>query len=355
VDGAGASGTPRGPPNPEAIRRNVIRHGERMRILTLTNMYPTDANPTYGTFVADQAAALRRHPRVERCDVMFIDGRASRWNYFRAFPRLARALRRAPVDVIHAHYGITGAVAVSQRRVPTVVTYHTGDLQGEYPWQHTVSKIVYRLATDNIAVSRRAMTALPGPAHHVTCGVDTTVFTPRERAAARETFGIADGELALLFPSSPRRVVKAYPRFVELVAELRRRGHAVHELHLEDLGRDEVPVIMAAADAMALTSTREGAPVCVMEALACGVGIVSTPVGDVASMLDGARNTRVLEFEAVAFADAVEQVIAADPAVRAADPLSTGFDESTITERVVGILEQARDCAGDKAGHVKCA
>jgi teichuronic acid biosynthesis glycosyltransferase TuaC len=317
-------------------------------------MYPTDADPTYGTFVADQVAALRRHPRVERCDVMFVDGRASRWSYVRAFPRLARTLRRRPVDVIHAHYGLTGAVAVLQRRVPAVVTYHTGDLVGEQPWQHAVSRIVYRLATDNIAVSRRAMTALPGPAHHVTCGVDMTLFTPRDRAAAREAFGIADGELALLFPSSPRHVVKAYPRFAELVGELRRRGHAVHELHLEDLRRDQVPVIMAAADAMALTSTREGAPVCVMEALACGVGIVSTPVGDVASMLDGARNARVLEFDAVAFADAVEQVIASDPGVRAADPISTRFDEGTIIERVVGILERACDAQGTRRELVGC-
>src|SRR5450755_427150 len=100
-----------------------------MRILTLTNMYPTEADPTFGTFVGDQVEALRRHPGVERCDVLFVDGRSSRRNYVMGFEELRSALRRAPVDVVHAHYGLSGAIAVSQRRVPAVVTYHTGDLE----------------------------------------------------------------------------------------------------------------------------------------------------------------------------------------------------------------------------------
>ena len=70
--------------------------------------------------------------------------------------------------------------------------------------------------------------------------------------------------------------------------ELRRRGHRVRELHLRGLARDEVPTIMAAADAMVLTSLQEGSPVAVMEALATGLGVVATPVGDVEQMLAGA-------------------------------------------------------------------
>ena len=134
-----------------------------MRILTLTNMYPTEADPTFGTFVGDQVAALRVPPRVERCDVLFVAGRASRWNYARAFGQLRHALRANPVDVIHAHYGLTGAIATSQRRVPAVVTYHTGDLELTR-WQRAVSRLAYRLAADNICVSLRAMKQLPGPA-----------------------------------------------------------------------------------------------------------------------------------------------------------------------------------------------
>jgi teichuronic acid biosynthesis glycosyltransferase TuaC len=311
-----------------------------MRILTITNLYPTAADPTFGTFVGDEVEALRRHPRVERCDVLFVDGRSSRWNYASAFPRLALALRRNPVDVVHAHYGLAGAIAATQRRVPTVVTYHTGDLELTR-WQRTVSRQAYRLAADNICVSRRAMERLPGPAHHLTCGVDVDLFTPRDRSVSRAAFGVGDRELAILFPSSPDRPKKAYSRFEGVVKELRRRGHDVHELHLRALRRDQVPDLMAAADVMVLTSTQEGSPVAVMEALACGLPIVSTPAGDVPSMLSDAEYARVLGFNTIAFADAAERLHGADETPRRADPASLRFASTEVTDRLVAILEGA--------------
>lgn len=311
-----------------------------MRILTLTNMYPTEADPTYGTFVGDQVQALRRHPRVQRCSVMFVDGRSGRYNYASAFPRLVQTLHRDPVDVIYAHYGLTGAIAVAQRRTPTVVTYHTGDLELTR-WQRSVSRLAYRLATDNICVSRRAMEELPGPAHHLTCGLDLSAFGPRDRAQARSRFGVLEDELAVLFPSSPDRPKKAYPRFAAVLTELRNRGHRVHELQLKGLTREEVPTLMAAADVMVLTSLQEGSPVAVMEGLAAGLGVVATPVGDVAQMLTGARNARVQPFDVGAFADATEAVAAADAGERLPDPISQRFSDAAITERLVEILERA--------------
>jgi len=318
-----------------------------MRILTMTNLYPTPDDPTYGTFVGDQVAALRSHPSVERCDVLFVNGRQSRWNYLTAFAEIRQAIGRAPVDVVHAHYGLTGVIAVSQRRVPTVITYHTGDLELT-SWQRAASRLAYRLAADNICVSRRAMEQLPGPAHHLTCGVDVTLFSPLDRSAARAAFGVGDGDLALLFPSSPDRPKKAYPRFREVVAELRGRGRHVHELQLTGLAREQVPQLLAAADVMVLTSTQEGAPVVVMEALACGLGIVATPVGDIPSMLSAATNAEVLDFDVAVFADAVERVDLADLGTRRADPASLRFATTLVTDRLVAILESA--CARGAGG-----
>jgi teichuronic acid biosynthesis glycosyltransferase TuaC len=325
-----------------------------MRILTMTNLYPTEADPTFGTFVGDQVEALRAHPGVERCDVLFVDGRSSRLNYLKAFAGLRRALVRAPVDVVHAHYGLMGGIAVTQRRVPAVITYHTGDLEIT-SWQRAISRQAYRMAADNICVSRHAMSRLPGPAHHLSCGVDLDLFGPRERASARRAFGVRDGEVGLLFPSRPARPKKAYPRFAEVVGELRRRGHAVHELHLRGLTRERVPELMAAADAMVLTSTQEGTPVSVMEALACGLGTVATPVGDVPDMLRAARNARVLEFETGAFADAVEVVLAASPAERSPDPEVRRFATSEITERLVAILGAVCAPGGARTAPAPCA
>jgi glycosyltransferase involved in cell wall biosynthesis len=311
-----------------------------MRILTVTNMYPTEADPTIGTFVGDQVQALRRHPRVECCEVLFINGARDRRNYLRGPLLLRRAMRKRRFDVVLAHYGLTGAVAVTQRSAPVVITYHAGDVLGDR-WQLMVSRIAYRFAADAISVSVDGLAALPGPAHHLTCGIDLKLFTPRPRAPARERFGVEPGELAVLFPSSPHRVFKKYPRFVAVLDELRARGHRVHELQLRGLSRSEVPELMAAADVMALTSSVEAAPVAVMEALACGLSVVATPVAELPSMLGSAAHARVLPFDAVAFADAVEELVRIAPAERAPDPDSRRFDEDAITDRLVEILEAA--------------
>lgn len=311
-----------------------------MRILTVTNLYPTPADPTFGTFVGDQVAALRKHPRVEACEVLFIDGRSDKWNYLRGLGRVHRAIRAQPFDVVLAHYGLTGALAVTQRRVPVVITYHAGDIMGER-WQRAISRQAYRRAADNISVSMAGLDQLPGPAHLLTCGIDLDLFVPRDRAAARARFEVPNDAVAVLFPSHPDRIFKRYPRFVEVLAELRGRGHAVHELQLRGLSRGEVPELMAAADIMVMTSSVEGAPVAIMEALACGLPIVSTPVAEVPAMLADADHARVLEFDARGFADAVEAVLSGAPGERTPDPASRRFGEREITERLVQILEAA--------------
>ena len=96
-----------------------------MRVLAVTNMYPTDDEPGFGAFVFEQVDALRRLG-IE-VDVLSFDGRRDRTAYLRAVARL-REQARGGYDVVHAHYGLSGAVAMLQRRVPVVTTFHGSDI-----------------------------------------------------------------------------------------------------------------------------------------------------------------------------------------------------------------------------------
>ncbi|SFQ78712.1 glycosyltransferase family 4 protein [Donghicola eburneus] len=73
-------------------------------------------------------------------------------------------------------------------------------------------------------------------------------------------------------------------------------------------------IVDAISDAkvLLLTSHHEASPTVVKEALSCGIPVVSTPVGDVASVIDDGRTGRIVAPEAEKFAEAIMDVLGWD-------------------------------------------
>src|SRR5262249_21172994 len=124
------------------------RTGQELRVLVLTNMYPSAAEPSLGCFVEDQVEDLRRLG-VDATVVAF-DGRTPKSRYLTASGQVRRVLRNGRFDLTHAHYGLTGATACLQLRTPIVTTFHGTDAR--VPWQRGISWIVAR-RTRPIAVA----------------------------------------------------------------------------------------------------------------------------------------------------------------------------------------------------------
>ena len=97
-------------------------------VLVVTNLWPTEADPSYGSFVKAQMESLR--PLGVEFDVLFINGRESKWNYLRGVRQVRRQLRAKRYDLIHAHFGLSGWVARWQLRVPVVVSFMGDDVLG---------------------------------------------------------------------------------------------------------------------------------------------------------------------------------------------------------------------------------
>ncbi|MCX6344472.1 MAG: glycosyltransferase [Armatimonadetes bacterium] len=100
-----------------------------LKVLAVTNMYPTDSKPYCGISVQGHVEALRA-AGIE-VDVLFIDGPASKLNYLWGIFRLWACLLRKRYDVIHAHYVYIGWVARMQIGTPVVVTSHGSDTLGD--------------------------------------------------------------------------------------------------------------------------------------------------------------------------------------------------------------------------------
>ena len=102
-----------------------------MRVLVVTNMYPTDEAPYYGIFVKEQVESLRRLG-IE-VDVEVHLGRASKWRYLSGLFSLTRRLRAGNYDLIHSHHTYSTVLALAARRLgrrrpPIVQTFHEGEV-----------------------------------------------------------------------------------------------------------------------------------------------------------------------------------------------------------------------------------
>jgi teichuronic acid biosynthesis glycosyltransferase TuaC len=314
-----------------------------VKILVFTNMYPSAAKPWFGIFVQEQAVELER--LGVGVSVLAFDGTDDRLNYLRAARRFRRGLRAERFDLVHAHYGLTGAIAVSQRRCPVVTTFHGGDFSGLVPWHAAVSRVVARLCTpvvvtpdgrDRLGV-RRA-TVIPA-------GVDTERFRPGDRLAARREFQLdEEAPYALLLGARSDRNKRA-DLFDAAVAQARRTVPELGSLALEGLARDRVAALMNAVDVGVLTSDREGLPVAVREALACMTPVVAVPAGGVADVLAGLPGCAVVPRDPARLGAAIVAALSAGrpPQLRERAEETSG---AVVAKRLVALYEDvlARGC-----------
>jgi hypothetical protein len=165
------------------------------------------------------------------------------------------------------------------------------------------------------AVSAELAERIPGRAAEraavLPCGVDTDRFRPLPRAAARAELGLPPERPLLLFAADPARAEKRFDRAVA-VAE-RSRAELIA---LEGVAPDRVPLYVNAANAVLVPSEREGFGLAVLEALACDVPVLATPVGIHAAATAGVAGTLCAPFEETRWSDAVAQHLRAeDPRV----------------------------------------
>ena len=227
-------------------------------------------------FVREQAEALRRHG-VE-CELFLVAGKGV-GGYLGHLKALKTQIKAYRPDVVHAHYGLCGLLANLQRRVPVVTTYHGSDINDSRI--RFFSKLAMHLSRWNVFVSQKSIDIVH-PHNRFSllpCGVDLSDLQLTEKKEARLKMHLDETRRYVLFAGAFDNPVKNASLAREAVALLHEK-HA-ELLELKNYSREDVTLLMCAADAMLVTSVTEGSPQVVKEAMACGCPIVSVDVGDV--------------------------------------------------------------------------
>ena len=284
-----------------------------MRALIVTNMYPSPEHPALGSFVRDQVRALERTGEVELDVFAFAPGgyRA----YTRASRELGRRFRDGRFDIVHAHFGLSAWPARAAAARGRLVTLHGTDL--EHPRSRAITLATLRF-TDVVGVTSEPLARRiprwampPGRLRVLPAGVDLGRFRRADRADARRALGLSPDRRYLLFAADPARPEKRFDR-------ARRLADVAELLTLGEIDPDEVPTWVNAADAVLVTSERESFGLAALEALACDVPVLSTPVGIAPQALQGVAGTLCAPFDEQVWRATLADVLAA-PDPRLAD------------------------------------
>jgi glycosyltransferase involved in cell wall biosynthesis len=297
-----------------------------LRALVITNMWPSEADPGFGAFVRDQVDALRRIDDVEVDLFAFGPG-----GYARAARDLRRRHGRETYDVVHAHFGLTAGPALVLRGAPLVVTLHGTDLR--HPRSGRITRALLRFVDLPATVSAGLAEELAGAGETrrvavLPCGVDLGRFAPIPRREARAQLGLDPDEPCLLFPADPRRPGKRH----ELAMDA---ADGTRLLSLGGVEPAQVPLWINAANAVVLPSEAEGFGLAVLEALACDVPVLTTPVGIHAEALAGLDGVLCAPYETQAWRRVLEgHLQAPDPRV-AGRARAALWSADRMAERVV--------------------
>jgi glycosyltransferase involved in cell wall biosynthesis len=269
-----------------------------------------------------------------------------------ALVTVIRTLRRLKPDVVHTHAAKGGTIGrlaamLAGRGRPrvTVHTFHGHVFTGVFSPAPgfkvnalasrlkvalfvRIERWLARRTTRLIAVSDEVRDDLielgiapPEKIEVVRLGFDLSRFRAdhdqreAQRASVRGRLGIPlDAQVVTLIARVVR--MKRVDRFLEVASLLRDLpntyfviagdGELRQKLESSQLAREvadrviwagfqrDVPAVCFASDVVALTSDNEGTPVCLIEAQAARVPVVSTEVGGVATVVDDGRTGRVV-------------------------------------------------------------
>ncbi len=339
-----------------------------MRILLVTQMWPSEENPDLGSFLVPLSRELEGlGHEVEVASISKRGGLPTK--YARLIRRSVRAAKRFDPDVIFAHFlfpaGFAGARAARAANAPLVLMAHGQDvanLGGILGVTAMTHRVVDRAATV-IANSRwladRLVESVPAAEAKIEiadCGVDLEAFSPQPAEPARRELGW-DGEgTAFLCVGSlieRKNVVRLADAFASLergrlafVGDGPLRGELEGRPNVTVTGRipqSEVPRWVAACDVLCQPSLIEPFGQATLEGMAMERSVVATEVGGPPEFVTPEAGVLVDPIQTEEIVAGLVQASKLPSPNAAAREAAAEHDVKKQAAKMAGVLERAAD------------
>jgi glycosyltransferase involved in cell wall biosynthesis len=239
------------------------------------------------------------------------------------FELIVEEHQRAPFDLIHAYFlpmaGFVGTYAGKYLNIPSTVSIRGNDIERAAFDPSKFSHVMYALQNANAVTTNASILAKKAKAfidreiHVIPNGIDTTLFKPMERNEVLGEMLQVEGQKSQVigFVGELRekkgmatlltgyaQLAKKIPVSLFIVGEVRdgedkkifdefRNSNPEYRITITGhVPHKDLPAYYSLMDVFVHPSLRDGMPNAVLEAMACEVPVIATPVGGVMDVIE---------------------------------------------------------------------
>lgn len=283
-----------------------------LRVLHVTNAWPSEKEPVKGVFVQEQVESLRAEGVT--CDVIHVDAAAGALRAYWAGLKDVWG-KHGEYPIVHCHHIfciVIGLLVVPrQKLVGSFMNDGKHNVKGKLaPLGGAMFAVTTRALRWQIHKSRLPKHVDERRAACIPNGVDMSRFQIMDREDACGRLGLdPDADHVLFVSANDIRPEKRKDLFDDVIEVLQRSGYAIEPLVMTNVQREAVPDYFAAARVHLLVSDFEGSPNSVRESLASGTPVVARDVGGVAQLIYGVAGCALVGDDVDEIAAAVIEVL----------------------------------------------
>ena len=282
-------------------------------------------------FVSEQGGALKEQDCI--VDYFPIYGKGIT-GYLSNLSKLKKQLSENAYDLVHAHYGLCGALSIMQRKVPVVITFHNGETLTRKA--NLLSSVASLFSSYNIYVAqhiydlcffKRKKNFLILP-----CGIPLNQIQIMHKKEAMEKMNLSSNKINILFGGAFNNLRKNVDLANKALAILNRND--INLIELKGFNREQVITLLNACDLMLLPTKSEGSPQIVKEAMACNCPIVATPVADIPLLIKNTEGCYLTTFSPEDVAEKIKMAISYGKRTTGRK-IMENYDNSIIAQRII--------------------
>ncbi len=217
--------------------------------------------------------------------------------YLKNLRLLKKKINSERFDLIHAHFGLSGALAILQFNIPVIITFHNGEtltIKG-----NIISSFASLFSAYNIYVAQHIYNLVyfkrKSKYAILPCGINLNEIVILPKNDAKIRLNLPDDKINILFGGNFTNLRKNYAlakRAIELM-----NLNNINLIELKGFTREQVTNLLCGCDLLFLPTKSEGSPQIIKEAMACNCPIVATDVADIKEIIGGIDGCYVSNFD----------------------------------------------------------